>query len=107
MRRSSNAALGMVPLALATIEVLTLQTKLRLLLFPSLASSLPAVYASHRAACDVARRHDGAARWARIGSVGAPMLTMRALRVTTAPVLAIAILPLVYGVRAGQEREDQ
>jgi hypothetical protein len=119
LRRGWNAALVAVPLALAitlgTIEVLAIQTDLRLLLFPSLASIAYLLFT---------RPYGPHATWrgavvapsvgAGIGSLGtlvfrpgflgvlvitfATMLAMRSLRVTTAPVLAIAILPLVFQV---------
>ncbi len=105
-----------VPLALAAIEVLAQQAQLRFLLFPSLASIAYLLFT---------RPVGPHATWrgavvaptlgASIGTLGASafspgflgvlvvafatMLSMRLLRVTTPPVLAVAILPLVFGVR--------
>lgn len=111
-----DATLIAVPLALAVIEALAQQAHLRFLLFPSLASIAYLLFtrpvgphATWRGA--VIAPTIGAA----IGTLGtlifppdflgvlviafATMLSMRLLRVTTPPVLAVAILPLVFGVR--------
>ena len=103
-----------VPLALAAIEVLAQQAQLRFLLFPSLASIAYLLFtrpvgphATWRGA--VIAPSGGAG----IGTLGAlvfhpgflgvlvitfaTMLFMRLLQVTTPPVLAVAILPLVFG----------
>lgn len=114
--RGWNAALVAVPLALAFIEVVAQRAELRLLLFPSLASIAYLLFtrpvgphATWRGA--VVAPSIGAS----IGTVGtltfrsgflgvlvisfAAMIAMRLLRVDTAPVLAVALLPLVFGVR--------
>ena len=111
-----DATLVAVPLALAVIEVLAQEAQLRFLLFPSLASIAYLLFtrpvgphATWRGA--VVAPTVGAA----IGSLGAlafnpgffavlvvafaTMLSMRLLRVTTPPVLAVAILPLAFGAR--------
>ena len=103
-----------VPLALAAIELLAQQAQLRFLLFPSLASIAYLLFtrpvgphATWRGA--VIAPSAGAV----IGTLGAlafdpgflgvlaitfaTMLFMRLLQVTTPPVLAVAILPLVFG----------
>lgn len=114
--RGWNAALVAVPLALAFIEVLAEQTEMRLLLFPSLASIAYLLFtrpvgphATWRGA--VIAPSIGAG----IGTLGTltfrseflgvlviaftAMIAMRLLRVDTAPVLAVALLPLIFGVR--------
>jgi hypothetical protein len=109
-----DATLVAVPLALAVIELLAEEAQLRFLLFPSLASIAYLLFtqpvgphATWRGA--VVAPTFGAA----IGSLGAlapgffavlvvafvTMLSMRLLRVTTPPVLAVAILPLAFGAR--------
>ncbi len=104
-----------VPLALAAIEVLAQQAQLRFLLFPSLASIAYLLFtrpvgphATWRGAVIAPSIGAGIGTlgaWAfRPGFFGvlviafATMLSMRLLKVTTPPVLAIAILPLVFGV---------
>ncbi len=111
-----DATLVAVPLALAVIELLAEEAQLRFLLFPSLASIAYLLFtrpvgphATWRGA--VVAPTFGAA----IGSLGAlalgpgffavlvvaftTMLCMRLLRVTTPPVLAVAILPLAFGAQ--------
>lgn len=103
-----------VPLALAGIEVLAQQAQLRFLLFPALASIAYLLFtrpvgphATWRGAVIAPTIGAG------IGTLGAlafqpgflgvlvitfaTMLFMRLLRVTTPPVLAVALLPLVFG----------
>jgi CBS-domain-containing membrane protein len=115
IRGSWNAYFVVVPVVLALIEVVALQTQLRLLLFPSLASFAYLLFtrpvgshATWRGAVI------GPTVGATIGSVGSfvfdpgfvgvlvvafvAMLAMRAMHVTSAPVLAVAILPLVFQV---------
>lgn len=115
LRPGWDPTLIAVPLALAAIEVLAQQAQLRFLLFPSLASIAYLLFtrpvgphATWRGA--VVAPTVGAG----IGTLGAlafrpgflgvlavafvTMLSMRLLRVTTPPVLAVAILPLVFGV---------
>ena len=115
-RHGWDPTLVAVPLALAAIEVLAQQAQLRFLLFPSLASIAYLLFtrpvgphATWRGA--VVAPSVGAG----IGTLGAiafspgflgvlvvafaAMLSMRLLRVTTPPVLAVAILPLAFGVR--------
>ncbi len=111
-----NAALVAVPLALAAIEVLAEQTELRLLLFPSLASIAYLLFtrpvgphATWRGAVIVPSIGAGIGTLGTIafhsGFLGilvisfAAMIAMRLLQVDTAPVLAVALLPLVFGVR--------
>ena len=103
-----------VPLTLAAIELLAQQAQLRFLLFPPLAALAYLLFA---------RPVGPHATWrgavvapsvgAGIGTVGTlafqpgflgvlvitflTMLTMRLLGVTTPPVLAVALLPLVFG----------
>ena len=103
-----------VPLALAAIEVLAQQAQLRFLLFPSLASIAYLLFtrpvgphATWRGAVIAPSIGAGIGTlgaWAfHPGFLGvlvitfATMLCMRLLQVTTPPVLAIAILPLVFG----------
>lgn len=114
--RGWNAALVAVPLALAFIEVLGQRAELRFLLYPPLASIAYLLFT---------RPVGPHATWlgaviapsigALIGILGtlifqpgflgvlvvafAAMLAMRFLRVDTAPVLAVALLPLVFEVR--------
>lgn len=113
VRRGWNAHLLVVPIVLTLVEVISIQTELRLLLFPSLASFAYLLFtrpfgthATWRGA--VVAPTVGAA----IGSLGAlvlqprilgvlvvtfvTMLCMRLLEVTNAPVLAVSILPLVF-----------
>lgn len=111
-----NAALVAVPLALAFIEVLGQRAELRFLLYPPLASIAYLLFT---------RPVGSHATWlgaviapsigAGIGILGtlifqpgflgvlivalAAMLTMRFLKVDTAPVLAVALLPLVFEVK--------
>ena len=103
-----------VPLTLAAIELLAQQAQLRFLLFPPLAALAYLLFtrpvgphATWRGA--VVAPSVGAG----IGTVGTlvfqpgflgvlviaflTMLSMRLLRVTTPPVLAVALLPLVFG----------
>ena len=112
-RQGWNAHLVVVPVVLTLVEVVSIQTELRLLLFPSLASFAYLLFtrpvgthATWRGAVV------GPTLGAAIGSLGAlifqprilgvlmvtfmTMLMMRLLRVTNAPVLAVSILPLVF-----------
>ncbi|MGI8546868.1 MAG: HPP family protein [Gemmatimonadaceae bacterium] len=114
--RGWNAALVAVPLALALTEVLGQRAELRFLLYPPLASIAYLLFT---------RPVGPHATWlgaviapsigAVIGILGtrifqpgflgvltvafAAMLAMRFLRVDTAPVLAVALLPLMFGVK--------
>lgn len=113
VRQGWNAHLVVVPVVLTLVELVSIQTELRLLLFPSLASFAYLLFtrpvgthATWRGAVV------GPTVGAAIGSLGAlvfqprivgvlvvtflTMLMMRMLRVTNAPVLAVSILPLVY-----------
>ena len=113
--RGRDPTLVAVPLTLAAIELLAQQVQLRSLLFPSLASIAYLLftrpvgpYATWRGAGIAPSVGAG------IGTLGtfaiypgffgvlvitfATMFSMRLLRVTTPPVLAVAILPLVFGV---------
>lgn len=115
VRRGWNAYFVMVPVVLGLIEVVAVQTELRLLLFPSLASFAYLLFtrpvgshATWRGAVV------GPTVGASIGSVGTAlfepgflgvlvvafvaMVAMRLMHVTSAPVLAVAILPLVFQV---------
>ena len=115
IRRGWTAYFVVVPLVLALIEVVAIQMELRLLLFPSLASFAYLLFtrpvgshATWRGAVV------GPSVGAAIGSLGSvvfqpgflgvlviafvTMLAMRAMHVTNAPVLAVAILPLVFQV---------
>ncbi len=115
IRRGWNAYFVVVPVVLALIEVVAIQTQLRLLLFPSLASFAYLLFT---------RPVGSHATWrgavlgptvgASIGSLGSvvfepgfvgvlvvafvAMVAMRVMHVTSAPVLAVAILPLVFRV---------
>lgn len=114
--RGWNAALVAVPLALAFIEVIGQRAELRFLLYPPLASIAYLLFT---------RPVGPHATWlgaviapsigAVIGILGtlifepgflgvlivafAAMLAMRFLKVDTAPVLAVALLPLMFGVK--------
>lgn len=113
VRQGWNAHLVVVPVVLALTEVVAMQTELRLLLFPSLASFAYLLFtrpvgthATWRGAVV------GPTVGAAIGSLGAlvfqtrilgvlvvtflTMLMMRVLRVTNAPVLAVSLLPIVF-----------
>ena len=113
VRQGWNTHLIVVPVVLALVEVIAIQTELRLLLFPSLASFAYLLFtrpvgthATWRGAVV------GPTAGAAIGSLGAlffqprilgvlvvtflTMLVMRLLQVTNAPVLAVSILPLVF-----------
>jgi hypothetical protein len=113
LRQGWNAHLVVVPVVLTLVELVSIQTELRLLLFPSLASFAYLLFtrpvgthATWRGAVV------GPTAGAAIGSLGplvfqprivgvlvvtfVTMLAMRALRVTNAPVLAVSILPLVF-----------
>lgn len=116
LRRGWNAHFVVVPLALALIEVLAIRTELRLLLFPSLASFAYLLFTrpvgSHATWRGAVM---GPTVGAAIGSLGTlvfqpgflgvlviafvTMLTMRAMHFTSAPVLAVAILPLVFQIK--------
>jgi CBS-domain-containing membrane protein len=117
--RRWNAALIAVPLALASIELLAQRAELRFLLFPSLASIAYLLFtrplgphATWRGA--VIAPSIGAGIGAlgmlvfRPGFLGvlviafAAMIAMRLLRVDTAPVLAVALLPLLFDARGFQ-----
>lgn len=113
VREGWNAHLVVVPVVLALVEFVSIQTELRLLLFPSLASFAYLLFtrpvgshATWRGAVV------GPTVGAGIGSSGASvfqsrilgvlvvafltMVMMRMLQVTNAPVLAVSILPLVF-----------
>ncbi len=113
VRQGWNAHLVVVPVVLTLVELVSIQTELRLLLFPSLASFAYLLFtrpvgthATWRGAVV------GPTVGAVIGSLGAlvfqprivgvlvvtflTMLMMRMLRATNAPVLAVSILPLVF-----------
>ncbi|MDP9406408.1 MAG: HPP family protein [Actinomycetota bacterium] len=113
VRQGWNAHLVVVPVVLTLVELVSIQTELRLLLFPSLASFAYLLFtrpvgthATWRGAVL------GPTVGAAIGSLGAlvfqsrilgvlvvtfvTMLMMRMLQVTNAPVLAVSILPLVF-----------
>ncbi len=115
-RHGWDPTLVAVPLALAAIEVLAQQAELRFLLFPSLASIAYLLFtrpvgphATWRGAVVAPTLGAGIGTLGAIafspGFLGvlvvafAAMLSMRLLRVTTPPVLAVAILPLAFGVR--------
>ena len=100
-----------VPLTLAAIELLAQQAQLRFLLFPPLAA-LAYLLFTRPVGPHATWRGAGVAPTvgAGIGTLGTlafqpdflgvlviAMLTMRLLRVTTPPVLAVALLPLVFG----------
>ena len=112
-RQGWNAHLVVVPVVLTIVELVSIQTELQLLLFPSLASFAYLLFtrpvgshATWRGAVV------GPTVGAAIGSLGAyvfeprivgvlvvtfvTMLAMRMLKVTNAPVLAVSILPLVF-----------
>ena len=115
VRQSWNAYFVVVPVVLGLIEVVAIQTQLRLLLFPSLASFAYLLFTrpvgSHATWRGAVM---GPTVGASIGSLGTllfepgflgvlvvafvTMLAMRIMRVTSAPVLAVAILPLVFQV---------
>ncbi len=113
VRQGWNAHLVVVPVVLTLVELVSIQAELRLLLFPSLASFAYLLFtrpvgthATWRGAVM------GPTIGAAIGSLGSlflqprivgvlvvtfvTMLVMRVLQVTNAPVLAVAILPLVF-----------
>ncbi len=113
IRQGWNAHLVVVPVVLTLVELVSIQTELQLLLFPSLASFAYLLFtrpvgthATWRGAVV------GPTVGAAIGSLGAlifqakflgilvvtfmTMLVMRMLKVTNAPVLAVSILPLVF-----------
>jgi L-lactate dehydrogenase len=115
VRRRWNAYFVVVPVVLGLIEMVAIQTELRLLLFPSLASFAYLLFtrpvgshATWRGAVV------GPTVGASIGSLGSSlfepgflgvlvvafvaMVAMRLMHVTSAPVLAVAILPLVFRV---------
>ena len=115
VRRGWNAYFVVVPVVLGLIEVVAIQTELRLLLFPSLASFAYLLFtrpvgshATWRGAVV------GPTVGASIGSLGTALfepgflgvrvvafvarVAMRLMHVTSAPVLAVAILPLVFQV---------
>lgn len=115
VRRGWNAYFVVVPVVLGLIEMVAIQTQLRLLLFPSLASFAYLLFTrpvgSHATWRGAVM---GPAVGASIGSAGAAifepgflgvlvvafvaMVAMRLMHVTSAPVLAVAILPLVFQV---------
>lgn len=112
-RRGWSAYFLVVPLVLALIEVIAIQTELRLLLFPSLASFAYLLFARPIGSHATWRGAViGPTAGAGIGSLGTvifqpgfvgvlviafvTMLAMRLMQVTNAPVLAVALLPLVF-----------